>query len=175
MKTSNSTIHLKDINKNGFFKGYASVFNVIDAHKEAILPGAFSRTLHIWKKRHDMPKMLWQHDTNQPIGIWHHIEENEKGLLVTGQTLREIPRGEESYHLLKSGIIDSLSIGFFSCKSFNDPTHKLKYHSQVDLVEISLVTYPANPQARILHVKDRLAHCLYKCEALTRMLSPTPH
>lgn len=172
MRSNQTELVVKEVSESGLFKGYASVFNIIDAHKEAMLPGSFSNSLRKWQRAGNMPKMLWQHDNTKPIGIWLQIEEDDKGLYVTGQILRCLKRGDEVYHLLKNGVIDSLSIGFLPRQSHQDSSNTLRYHSDVDLVEISLVTYPANPQARILNVKSHIMRCLNTCKNLKKILTP---
>lgn len=160
---------LKSLGEKGSFEGYASVFSLTDSQKERVNQGAFTQSLAEWRQKKQWPKMLWQHNMAQPIGRWTHMAEDNYGLFVKGQILMDLSKGREAYTLLKEGIIDSLSIGFIPVRSHYNPLIKCKILDQVDLQEVSLVTYGANPQARVIGVKtqrlspwDRLASALYK-------------
>src|SRR2546426_564387 len=59
-----------------------------------------------------MPAMLWQHDADEPIGVWTEMAEDAKGLRVKGQLCLDTARGKEAYALLKMGALNGLSIGF---------------------------------------------------------------
>lgn len=142
---------LKSHQEDGFFYGYASVFDVVDLHRDSIAKGAFHKCL---QKR--LPKMLWQHDITKPIGIWHEVYETEQGLFVKGQLLLDIQAGQEAYALLKSGVVDSLSIGFRLVRARKDTKTNARVLDEVDLQEISLVTFAANQQAKVITVKDAL-------------------
>ena len=153
IKYLDHTLEIKSLNPDGYFSGYASVFDLVDQHKEAIQKGAFQKTLGRWGQRGTLPKMLWQHETETPIGIWREIFEDEHGLFVSGQLLLGIQKGKEAYCLLKSGAVDSMSIGFKTLKSRRDATRGTRIIEEVDLYEISLVTFPANPKARVTSYK----------------------
>lgn len=139
--------------QEGTFEGYASVFNAIDHQNDAIAPGAFSESLAKWKAEGHLPKLLWQHDPQTPIGIWDHMEEDDYGLFVRGHLLLNLPKGREAYILLKEGIVDGLSIGFLPRKSHQES--KARVIDQVDLFEVSLVTFTANPLAYVTAYKER--------------------
>ncbi len=147
------------------FTGYAAVFGNVDAYGDVIEPGAFSVFLNDVKTgKQNWPKMLMQHGgidllglASTPIGAWNHLEEDNTGLKVTGQ-LAPTPRGKEVYELMKMQprpAIDGLSIGYIA-REFShrvkpgDPNRRLK---RIDLIEISPVTFPANPKAIITGVK----------------------
>ncbi len=146
-----SPLTLKKIQNEGRFSGYASVFNTLDSQGDRILKGAFLKSL----KEKEPPKMLWQHDAKEPIGIWHIIKEDQNGLYVEGQLLLDIQRGREAYSLLKKGVLDGLSIGC-SVKdadfSGGEGARDLK---EVELLEISLVTFAANKDAKVTAVKNK--------------------
>ncbi len=146
-------LSLKSLEPTGLFIGYASIFDVIDRHREQVAKGAFQNSLNVWKEQGQMPKMLWQHDVKNPIGFWHSIVEDERGLLVKGQFLLDLQQGREAYSLLKNGVVDGLSIGFMSKKSRQDTIKKTRVLEEVDLYEISLVTFAANPLAKVTDVK----------------------
>jgi HK97 family phage prohead protease len=145
---------LKSCEDDGTFSGYASVFNNIDLQQEAIAKGAFSKSLYNWQSQNKMPKMLWQHDPKSPIGRWLDIYEDQHGLFVKGQLLLDVCQGREAYALLKAGILDGLSIGFQVVKALRQD--KGRVLQEVDLHEISLVTFAANPKAKITSHKDWL-------------------
>lgn len=150
----NYAFRIKSTLEDGWFLGYASVFNIIDNQNEQVAPGAFTKTLHQWQQQNLMPKMLWQHDPKTPIGIWRHIAEDTHGLCVEGQLLLDLQQGKEAYSLLRKGVIDGLSIGFTVTRARKNYTTKTRILEEINLYEISLVTFAANPQARILRCKS---------------------
>ena len=110
-KTYQFPLQLKSIEENGFFAGYASVFNVEDNHNDIILSGAFGKSLS--KKHYGKDiKLLWQHKADEPIGVFTKIVEDDLGLYVEGKLLLDVQRASEAYALLKSGVVKGLSIGF---------------------------------------------------------------
>lgn len=148
----------------GTFSGYGSVFNNTDGHGDMIVPGAFSKSLGEWKARGKWPKMLLQHggmgvssDDMMPIGKWTHMEEDARGLRVEGRLFAlNTERGQYIYEGLKSGELDSLSIGYrvrdgVPGKKPGDPRRTL---TDIDLWEVSIVTFPANDKALISSVKS---------------------
>jgi HK97 family phage prohead protease len=149
-----SFIDIKGIEDQGLFWGYASVFDVIDRQKDMVAPGAFQQTLKQWQSSGRKPKMLWQHDVTNPIGIWHEIQENDHGLYVKGQLLLELTQSREAYTLLKEGGIEGLSIGYRPVKTIPMTHGKGRILQEVELHEISLVTFAANPAARVMAVKN---------------------
>lgn len=151
MKSSN--LKLSSLNESGFFSGYASVFNVLDHDRDIILPGAFKNSLHEWQTKQNMPKMLWQHRADKPIGLWNRIEEDQVGLYVEGQLLLDIQGGKEAYTLLKNGVVDGLSIGFEIVTA--QKRAGARAIERLNLYEISLVTFGANPKAKVREVKVR--------------------
>ena len=145
---------MKHLQDTGIFMGYASIYNVGDSQQDIVKPGAFDRTLqeHLQQKR--WPKMLWQHDPVQPIGLWTSMRSDSHGLWVEGRLFLDLPRGQEAYTLLKEGVVDGLSIGYGTAKSHRQGKHRIL--EDLTLYEISLVTFPANASARILHVKKHV-------------------
>jgi HK97 family phage prohead protease len=147
------------------FTGYGAVFNNVDSYGDVIDPGAFKKSLTDARKSDSWPAMLLQHggfgfnaDDMTPIGIWTEMEEDDKGLKVTGK-LADTQRGQEVYGLLKMTprpALNGLSIGYRARKftmgtKAGEPRRKLH---ELDLIEVSLVTMPANPKARIGSVKS---------------------
>lgn len=144
---------LKRLAPDGSFAGHASVFAVTDAQGDRVQPGAFAASLADWRRRGQMPPLLWQHDLAQPIGRIDRLEEDATGLLVEGRLSLETARGREAVALLRLGALDGLSIGYatVSATVAADGARLLK---TVELHEISLVTLPANEAARIAWVKS---------------------
>lgn len=154
MDKFSSLFEIKSLEEEGIFWGYASVFDVIDHQKDMVAPGAFHQSLMAWQESGRKPKMLWQHDVTNPIGIWHEVQENDCGLYVKGQLLLDLSQGREAYTLLKQGGIEGLSIGYSPVKSAPLGKNKVRVLQEVDLHEISLVTFAANPRARVMSVKE---------------------
>ncbi|MDX1917153.1 MAG: phage major capsid protein [Rickettsiaceae bacterium] len=137
--------------KSTRIKGYASIFNFIDSHGDIISKDAFTDTM---KKPLNEIKFLWQHDIKNPIGLIEKIYVDDYGLLIEAQVTLGTRAGQEASDLLQKGIIDGLSIGFNVIDSgYNEKGQRII--NKLDLWEISLVTFPANSQARILHNKQQ--------------------
>ena len=147
-----SNLEIKNLNENGYFIGYASVFNIRDLHNDIIMPGAFAKSLETTEA--EKIKILWQHKHDFPIGHCLSIKEDEYGLIIEGKLILSISSASEAYLLMKHGIIDSLSIGYNVIKSTFSSDRKTRYITQIELWEVSLVTFPANRLATILEVKD---------------------
>jgi HK97 family phage prohead protease len=146
---------VKTINDDGFFSGYGSVYDVEDSYKEVVKPGAFRKSLADWKKKGKLPVMLWQHDSSQPIGIYTVMREDEHGLYVEGRLLIDsVAQAKEAHALLKVGAIGGLSIGFVTRRSEMNNDTRVRSLIEIDLWEVSLVTFPANQQAGITLVKS---------------------
>jgi uncharacterized protein len=137
----------------GTFEGYGSIFNNTDLGNDVVIPGAFSRSLK--KTGPKGVKLLYQHKTEMPIGVFEEIEEDSKGLRVRGRLAMKTQGGQEAYELMKMGALDGLSIGFrVSPKGQSyDAKTKRRMIKEVELMEISLVTFPMNPRAKVRSVK----------------------
>ncbi len=145
---------IKSIEKEGIFKGYASVFQELDDQGDRVLPGAFKESLTGWKQKGTAPKMLWQHNQAEPIGWWKAVQEDQKGLYVEGQLLLSLAKGKEAYEMLKNRMVDGLSIGCRVVEAEQGLKSGERLLKSLDLFEISLVTFAANAKARILTVKS---------------------
>lgn len=145
-------LELKSLDATGRFAGYASVFNLVDNQRDMVLRGAFSRTL---KGRMSAIKLLWQHQQSEPIGVFDRIFEDERGLYVEGRLLLDVQRAKEAYTLLKEGAVNGLSIGYSPIRYKTDQMSGVRSLIEVDLWEVSLVTFPANAAAGITVVKER--------------------
>lgn len=128
--------------------GYASVFGAGDLGGDVVMPGAYGRSLARLKAEGRQVKMLWQHDATQPIGVWDEVAEDGRGLFVRGRILADVARGREAAALVAAGAIDGLSIGYRTVMSDKDGKGRRRLH-EVDLWEVSLVTFPMLPQARV--------------------------
>lgn len=153
METKHFAIEELEVKEDGesrTVEGFASVFNNVDGGKDIVMPGAFTRTL---KGIKSVP-MLWQHDRHQPIGVWSEFEQNEKGLRVKG-TIIDTALGLDAYKLAKAGALKGMSIGYSTKKYEIDATKGVRKLLDVDLGEISLVTFPMNEKATITRVKSQ--------------------
>lgn len=148
-KTIDYDIKYQEVRGEVNFSGYASIFHIIDNHNDIIMPGAFAKTL--LKKR--KVKLLWQHKSDEPIGYITLLKEDAKGLYVEGKILLELRKGREAYSLLKAGAINGLSIGYRVVKSNLDRVKNARIINEIELFEISVVTFPANENSQITDVK----------------------
>lgn len=152
-----------DVSQDGAFEGYGAVFGNVDSYGDVIVKGAFKNSLRDWKKAKSLPPMLVQHggwmmtDMDAlPIGKWLEMSEDETGLRVKGQLINlDTERGKTIYGAMREGVLDGISIGY-RAKEFtygtkpDEPRRTLK---ALDLVELSVVTFPANGRARVDAVK----------------------
>lgn len=137
---------------DGIFFGYASTFNgPIDSYGDVIATGAFLKSLDQHDANQTAPAMLWAHNTKEPIGRWLEITEDRYGLKVTGRFTLATQRGQEAHALAKDGAL-GMSIGYRLIDAAYEG--KIQLIKEVDLVEISLVSVPANHAARITEVKS---------------------
>lgn len=143
-------LDIKMLDKTGEFEGYASVFDVVDNHRDKVVRGAFRRSL---KDRKEPVKLLWQHRMDEPIGVIAELREDMYGLYIKGRLLLDVERAQEAYSLVKSGVVKGLSIGYRPVKYTYEPETGIRELQQVELVEISLVTSPANDAAEVNEVK----------------------
>lgn len=139
----------------GEFEGYASLFGVMDLGRDVVMPGAFRESI---EKRGNLGvKLLWQHDPAQPVGVWTSIEEDTRGLFVRGALDLEQAKSREILSLMRQGALDGLSIGYRTEIERKDPETGLRRLERIDLWEISLVTFPLLPQARVRSIKSAQA------------------
>ena len=136
-------------------EGYASLFGQSDKGGDIVQKGAYAASL----ARGKGIKMLWQHDPAQPIGIWEEVREDERGLWVKGRLLLDVARGREAAALIGAGAIDGLSIGYRTLRATkNDRGQRLL--QELELWEVSLVTFPMLPSARVSAKGDDLPEAL---------------
>ncbi|WP_240232896.1 HK97 family phage prohead protease [Devosia lacusdianchii] len=132
------------IDGDGRFSGYASVFNRVDAGGDIVMPGAFAKSL---TKRRDRIRLLFQHDPKEPVGTWEAIGEDSHGLFVAGRLVAGVERADALRRLIEDGALDGLSIGFRTVKATREGGKRKLW--QIDLFEISIVTFPMMEDARI--------------------------
>jgi HK97 family phage prohead protease len=142
---------LKSVETDGTFSGYASRFGVVDLGRDLVLPGAFRESLR--QRGAQGIKMLFQHDPSEPIGIWLEVREDALGLFARGRVLPEVARGREVLALMRAGALEGLSIGFRTVEGRTDPKSGVRRLTRIDLWEISVVTFPMLPEARVQAVK----------------------
>ena len=147
-------LQIKATGDDGTIEGYGSVFGVRDNYDDVIANGAFANSIKSHQTEGTMPAMLWQHNSDHPIGIWTEMVEDTKGLRIKGKLALETVKGKEAHALLKMGAINGLSIGFMSKQWAYDNQTDVRTLTEIDLWEVSLVTFPANEKARITNVKS---------------------
>lgn len=153
-ETRSYVFEVKATGDDGSVEGYGSVFGVKDSYDDVIAAGAFIKSLADHKSAGTMPAMLWQHDPSEPIGIWTDMTEDAKGLKISGRLALGTSRGKEAHALLKMGALNGLSIGFVSKQWTYDKDTAIRTLTEIDLWEVSLVTFPANGKSRITNVKS---------------------
>jgi HK97 family phage prohead protease len=144
-------VELAEVDEDGSFEGYASLFGKVDLGRDLVEPGAFAASLA--KRGADGIRMLFQHDPAEPIGSWREIVEDARGLRVKGRLSLAVARGREVHALMRQGALDGLSIGFRTVRAKTDAKTGVRRIAEVDLWEISIVTFPMLPEARVATVK----------------------
>lgn len=132
---------------DGRVAGYGSVFNTLDSYGEKVAPGAFAKSL----AGGVLPKMLWQHDTDRPIGRWLKASEDGRGLYVEGQLNLKTTAGQDAYEHLVAGDVDGMSIGYREVRTRNEGQARVL--EELALYEVSIVTFPANRDAAVDTIK----------------------
>lgn len=124
--------------------GYAAVFDVPDKGRDVVRRGAFQQV-------QPGAPLLWQHDATRPIGRVETVNEDGRGLRVIASVTQGTQAGDEAVALLKSGAIDGMSFGYRVRRSRSAPGG-MRELLEVELIEVSLVTFPMQPLARVLGV-----------------------
>ncbi len=132
--------------EGGVVEGYASLFGVRDQGGDVVQAGAYEASLARLAAAGRRVKMLWQHDPGRPIGVWDEVREDARGLWVRGRILDAVAQGREALALMAAGAIDGLSIGYRTVKATRDGAGRRL--DEIDLWEVSLVTFPMLPGAR---------------------------
>lgn len=152
------SIKASDVAEDGSFEGYGSVFGGDpDSYGEVVAPGAFLESLAGLKAKSRIVPVLWQHRTAEPIGVYDYLEEDNHGLKVKGRLLKDdVAQAREAHALLKAGAVTGLSIGYWVRQASYDEKTGIRTLIKLDLVEVSLVTFPAKDDARVEAVKFKL-------------------
>ncbi len=145
--------------EGGLFEGYASLFDLPDLARDVVERGAFAASLA--RRGPSGVRMLWQHDPSEPIGHWLSLAEDARGLKAIGRLSLSVARAREVHALLREGAVDGLSIGFRAVRSRKEAATGRRRLIEIDLWEISVVTFPLLPQARVLSVKSAQARPLH--------------
>jgi len=145
-----------DESVEGKFTGMASTFGNKDLVNDIIERGAFAKSVK--KRGVKRIKLLAYHNENEPIGVFEDIKETDKGLFVEGQLAMGVQKAREMHELMTMGALDSMSIGFRAdpSKQQFDDARGVRILKEIDLMEVSIVTFPANERARIRTVKDAI-------------------
>lgn len=125
-------------------EGYASLWGVADLNRDVTVRGCFAESLAA--RGTAGVRMLHQHE-DRPVGVWDQLVEDERGLFVRGRVMDWSPEARFAGALVKAGALDGLSIGFRAVKARRDGA--LRVLTEVDLWEVSLVTFPMLPGARL--------------------------
>jgi len=136
------------VESDGAIKGYASLFGVADQGGDVVQKGAYAASLARLRAQGGGVKMLWQHDAAQPIGLWQDVHEDARGLFVKGRILGDVQKGAEAMALIGAGAIDGLSIGYRTLRAEKNAKGQRLLH-ELELWEVSLVTFPMLQEARI--------------------------
>ena len=157
--------------EEGVIEGYASVFGGVDSYGDTIEPNAFDNVIKSGQK----PLMFYQHNRwSIPIGVWEEMSVDEKGLKVKGRLNLELEEAREVYSALKFGSLNGMSIGFrMKDKDYEYDDEDICHIKNIsELLEISIVNFPADKEARIDNVKseDRDLNDIRDCEHYLREL-----
>ncbi len=136
------------LDEGAVIAGYASFFDLPDQGGDVVQKGAYARSLAALDAAGRRVKMLWQHDPAQPIGVWEEVREDARGLYVRGRLLPEVARAREAAALVSAGAIDGLSIGYRTKRATRNEAGR-RLLAEVELWEVSLVTFPMLSEARV--------------------------
>lgn len=137
----------------GEFEGYAARFGDVDRGGDTIAPGAFAKSLAAHQAAGTLPALLLQHDPAVPVGVWTDMAEDDTGLRVKGRLLMDVQHGREAHSMLKAGALRGLSIGYRTIIAQRDEDQGTRLLKEVELWEVSLVTFPMQQSAGIDAVK----------------------
>lgn len=146
-------ISFKADSTTGKIAGYASVFDHIDGQGDAVKAGAFLNSIADYHGKGYMPPLLWQHKQDEPIGSIDTLTEDSTGLWLEGTLAMGTTRGREAFELLTMGSIGSMSIGWRSTPGGEKMAGGVRELNNINLMEVSVVTTPANELARVHSVK----------------------
>lgn len=142
---------LKSLSEDGTGDGFLSVFGNEDSYGDVVDPGAFTKTIAERNSDNPLP-FLWQHYSDEPIGIYTDLRQTDHGLYTKFQYALKVQRAQEAYELAKLRAVKGQSIGFTTIK--DAVQGDVRHLQEVRLWEGSQVTFPANDLATITSVKD---------------------
>jgi len=154
MKTKSFAFKVKAADDAGEIEGYASVFGNRDSYNEVVMPGAFADSLAKHAREGTKPLMLWQHNPDEPIGVWDELVDDGKGLWGKGRLLKGVRRADEAIIMLQAGAIQGMSIGYREVDVEPAEGGGPRKLVKLDLLEASIVSFPANRRARVESVKS---------------------
>ncbi|QED23121.1 HK97 family phage prohead protease [Candidatus Deianiraea vastatrix] len=126
------------------FYGYASVFEIKDSQNDVVLQGAFNGVI---KNIKNIP-LLWQHRQNKQIGNIMSLYQDNYGLYVKCFIDENNTNNKFICNKIKKGVL-SLSIGYQINSAYIDNETNTRYLTKIDLIEVSIVSFGANPLAKI--------------------------
>lgn len=154
IKYKNVAFDIKSVSEEGQIEGYASVYGNVDSYGDVVQKGAFKS---LFGKSDSIIPVLWQHDTRQPIGGASSFKEDDNGLYMKANLVMEVQKAHEAKALAKAGVVTGLSIGYTVEEFTYNKEDNVTYLTDLKLWEVSLVTFPANSEARVEGVKQILA------------------
>ena len=154
VKYKNVAFDVKAVTDEGVIEGYASVYGNIDSYGDIVEKGAFKS---LFEKDNSVIPILWQHNTREPIGGASSFKEDESGLYMKANLVMEVQKAQEAKALAKAGVVTGLSIGYTVNEYTYNKEENVTHLTDLKLWEVSLVTFPANTEARVENVKQILA------------------
>jgi len=136
---------------NLFIEGYASVFGVVDSYDDVVVKGAFTNTLINDAKR---VKFCWQHNLDDVIGKIIEMREDDRGLWFKAK-ISNTSKGKDVAILVEDDALDEVSFAYRTKKYLMDEETDIRKLLEVELIEISLVTRAANPEAVITSTEKK--------------------
>lgn len=139
---------------DGVFTGYGSVFGVVDAHNDLIMPGAYADVLASGNPVDVYVNHDWINGA-LPVGRWSGLSEDARGLSGQAELVMQMRGGSDAYWAMKRGLVNGLSVAIIpDNKSTERRADGVRViHRIKALKEISIVTDPANDQARVTDIK----------------------
>lgn len=157
-ETYTAPFELKSVDDDkGIIEGYASIFDQEkDSYGDIVVQRSFAKSIARGGRNRTGWPMLWNHNHNEPIGKLSHIEEESKGLFIQGVLTRAVQKADEVYHLVKERVIQALSFGYSIIEEEYDKETDTRYLKELDLWEVSPVTFPAKVSALITNLKSEI-------------------
>lgn len=157
-KTYSGRIEVKAADDaNMTFEGFAACYGNVDDYGDVVQPGAFADTMAKHDAAQTMPAMFWNHDARSlPIGVWIEWEDTPHGLKFSGRFI-DTQMGRDAYQAVKARAVNGLSIGYTKndWEKVRQDGATLRHLKSVNLFEVSVVTFPANPLTLITDVKEK--------------------